>query len=160
MKRRGISPIIATLFLIASAVIVGIAFISWSQGWFTTSARTVELQISGDIVRSSSSAQMNLQIKNVGTSSVTIQKIEVEGATGTITYTTGGGFGTVTVTNPASSPIAFAVSVPLDPGQVVSGYIRANSNTAWKGGATYTVTVTYQDVDTQKTLTETVSIRA
>ena len=159
---RAINPIIAALFLIAAAVIVGVAYIGWSQTWFASTSRTVDLQVTGEIVRTSSSAQLNLQIKNVGTVKLNITKIVIEVSDDTASYTAGGSFSSASI-SASSGTVTLDFSsnpISLDPGSIVSGYVKADSANAWKSGAKYIITIEFKDVDRGTTLTKTVTIQA
>ncbi|RLE79280.1 MAG: hypothetical protein DRJ52_08730 [Thermoprotei archaeon] len=79
---KAINPIIAALFLIAAAVIVGVAYIAWSQKLFGAANRYADLQVTAELQKSSQKAQLTLYIKNVGTCDLKITKIEVESEEG------------------------------------------------------------------------------
>jgi len=165
-KMKAINPVIATLFLVIAAVIVGVAVIGWTQGWFTSTARTVDLQITGEIVRTSTASQLNLQIKNVGTVKVRIQKISVETEDsftpdfGTPNVHLGGFLSSWSDAGSTAGEIIISGTQDLNPGDIVSGYIKADSADAWKSGAKYIITIVFQDVDRGTTLTKTVTVQA
>ena len=132
MKRRAINPIIATLFLIIGAAIIGVAFIGWQQNWFSATARSADVQVVGEILLASGSQQLNLQIKNVGTVKINITKIEVSYSTAPdlTGLSVGGAFektGTTLAVNDAIE-VEPGAGLLLDPGDVASGYIHTTTD--------------------------------
>ncbi len=76
--RLGINAIIATMFLIACAVVVGALFMGWQIGWIRVQAREglVTIQVEG--VRSTSIQQAVITIKNVGNVKVSLLTVSIE----------------------------------------------------------------------------------
>jgi len=94
---RGIEPIIAVVILVAVTLVIAIGVIGWIMGWWGTFGATESLQFYPDsYIRGN---QLYLHLKNTGSASAVIYKIEVAGigtVTGTIT-TTGTPAGTITI---------------------------------------------------------------
>jgi len=166
---RGISPIIATIIIIAITVGVAVVVGGWMFGYTRSQTRMVDIQVIADIVRASNAQQFEVTIKNVG--SVTIRLLTVTVTTesvklnNTLTVTPGGIF-TSPTSLAAGTVTSFTAAPPgngidIAPGEAVSGYVRVPSPPQlWQSGKTYVVTVTYLDVDSQKTLTKTVTVQA
>ncbi len=101
-SRKAISPVIATVIIIAVTLAIAIAVAGWIMGLWGTMGSTESLQIYPDSYIDSSTNQTVLYIKNTGTASAKIYKVEIAGV-GTTTDLTGdtvlspGVLGTVTV---------------------------------------------------------------
>jgi flagellin-like protein len=84
MKLRGISPVIATVIILAVTIAIAIAVVGWVMGLFRSSAKgSVQLQIlpnSTMTVGSNGSATLQLSVKNKGSSTAQITQVTVEGA--------------------------------------------------------------------------------
>ncbi len=76
---RGISPVIATIIILAVTIAIAVAVIGWITGLFGASVGgTEQLQIMPDSYINASSNVLHLHIVNKG-SDVTIYKIEIVG---------------------------------------------------------------------------------
>jgi flagellin-like protein len=99
---KAISPILATVILIAVTLVIAIGVIGWIMGIWGTFGATETIQVFPDSSISSSNKLLTLHIKNTGTASAVIYKIEVVGlGTASITTVTGG---TTTDTEVTVSP--------------------------------------------------------
>jgi flagellin-like protein len=86
---KAISPILATVILIAVTLVIAIGVIGWIMGIWSTFGATETIQVFPD--SSISGSTLTLHIKNTGTASAVIYKIEVVGlGTASITTVTGG----------------------------------------------------------------------
>ena len=80
MNRKGISPVIATVIIVAVAVAISIAVVGWIMGlWGTIAGGTESLKIYPDSYINSSSGVLMLHVRNTGSASAVIYKIEVAG---------------------------------------------------------------------------------
>ena len=84
MSRRmwkAISPLIATIILIAVTIAIAAIVIAWVYGIFgTASGPTEKLQIFADarLITNLTGANFTVTVKNIGTSAVTIQKVYIK----------------------------------------------------------------------------------
>jgi flagellin-like protein len=79
--KKAISPLIATIILIAVTIAIAVIVVGWIYGIFgSTSGPTEKLQIFQDarLVVSSTGTTFSVTLKNIGTSVVTIQKVYVK----------------------------------------------------------------------------------
>ncbi len=126
---KAISPILATVILIAVTLVIAIGVIGWIMGIWGTFGATETIQVFPDSSINSSNKLLILHIKNTGTASAVIYKIEVVGlGTASITAVTG----VTTTTGSAGSEVI------VSPG--VEGTITA-SITGAVAGATYQVKI-------------------
>ena len=83
MLRRGIEPIIAVVILVAVTLVIAIGVIGWIMGWWGTFGATESLQFYPDssIVfdKQQNKWVLNLHLKNTGSASAVIYKIEISG---------------------------------------------------------------------------------
>jgi len=82
---RGIEPIIAVVILVAVTLVIAIGVIGWIMGWWGTFGATESLQFYPDSYVTEST--LYLHLKNTGSASAVIYKIEVSGL-GTVTSAT------------------------------------------------------------------------
>ena len=80
-SRRGISPVLATLILIVIAVVAGLVVYSWIMGWIGTQKQQVAFAIK--VVRTSDTSY-TVEIRNVGSITVTLSKVTVTDPDGDI----------------------------------------------------------------------------
>jgi len=144
MKRlyRGIEPIIAVVILVAITLVIAIGVIGWIMGWWGTFGATESLQFYPDSYIQGST--LYLHLKNTGSASAVIYKVEVSGlGTGTVTtvsnsnniHTSGndvtvspGGEGTILFSIPGASPVAganYLVKIYTRAGNVYSVTVQA-----------------------------------
>ena len=164
IRRLAINPIIATVFLIMASVIVGAMFLGWQMGWFKSTARTVDIAVTAEIVYGSESQLAIITIKNIGTVKLTIDEIKVGHD------------------NEAQMELVKSGSVIesevgksyLNPGESISivfyggeyqvdtdgdGNPDTTVTVKWTAGKSYLVTVTFKD-DLNNVLVKSVSIQA
>jgi len=126
---RGISPVIATVIILAVTVAIAVAVIGWITGLFSSATGgTEELQIMPDsyINASGTQAVLILHVVNKG-SDVTIYKIEAAGIGATAT----------TITVPAGADTTYTVTLP---GSAVAG-TTYTIKVYTKNGNVFTATV-------------------
>jgi archaeal type IV pilus assembly protein PilA len=99
---KGFSPVIATVILVAVAVVVTLASTAWIGGLASDFEATEQLKItSAQFVTGNN--QIQLIVTNVGTSTVTIKQITINGALPSqITYAYGNGTTLTGTTIPAN----------------------------------------------------------
>ncbi|MEM4032646.1 MAG: archaellin/type IV pilin N-terminal domain-containing protein [Zestosphaera sp.] len=78
---KAISPILATVILIAVTLVIAIGVIGWIMGIWGTFGATETIQVFADSYINASDKELRLHIKNAGTASAVIYKIEVLGLT-------------------------------------------------------------------------------
>jgi len=122
---RGIEPIIAVVILVAVTLVIAIGVIGWIMGWWGTFGATESLQPYPDSYIDVANKALVLHLKNTGSASAVIYKIEVAGigvVTGTIS-TTGTVTGTISVagTEVTVGPGAEGTLVVTLPGNAVAG---------------------------------------
>jgi len=85
LLRRGIEPIIAVVILVAVTLVIAIGVIGWIMGWWGTFGATENLQPYPDSYiqctpsGNSTRCILYLHLKNVGSASAVIYKIEISG---------------------------------------------------------------------------------
>jgi len=78
---RGIEPIIAVVILVAVTLVIAIGVIGWIMGWWGTFGATESLQFYPDSYIDATDQVLVLHLKNTGSASAVIYKIEVSGLT-------------------------------------------------------------------------------
>jgi flagellin-like protein len=76
---RGIEPIIAVVILVAVTLVIAIGVIGWIMGWWGTMGAVESLQIFPDSYIKSTDRQLVLHIKNTGSATAVIYKVEIVG---------------------------------------------------------------------------------
>ena len=83
--KKGISPVIATVILVAVALVLAVALAGWVMGIWGGLGSTEALQISNtSITRVSGAAYVNVTIYNKGTSPANITTVQFIDDTGTV----------------------------------------------------------------------------
>lgn len=135
MKNRlykGIEPIIAVVILVAVTLVIAIGVIGWIMGWWGSMGATESLRIYADsYIQAGNQPVLYLHVKNEGSASAVIYKVEVVGATtvSDSTYTlTPGSETTLTITLGNVNIVAgtnYQVKVYTKAGNVVSATVQA-----------------------------------
>ncbi|MEM0505028.1 MAG: archaellin/type IV pilin N-terminal domain-containing protein [Sulfolobales archaeon] len=81
MLRRGISPVIATVIIVAVALILSVALAGWVMGIWGTLGTTEALQI---VTASLNDTQLNITILNKGSASAKVVALTVENGSATL----------------------------------------------------------------------------
>ncbi|MEM4959739.1 MAG: archaellin/type IV pilin N-terminal domain-containing protein, partial [Nanopusillaceae archaeon] len=78
---RGIEPIIAVVILVAITLVIAIGVIGWIMGWWGTFGATESIKIYPDsyIDSTPNRTQLVLHLKNEGSATAVIYKIELTG---------------------------------------------------------------------------------
>lgn len=134
MNRKGISPVIATVIIVAVAIAISIAVAGWLFGLWGSFGTTEQLTVMPD--SSLSSSTLTLHIKNTGSKSAVVTKVEIVGI-GTLAtqitvqqgsdITTALALSDFTITG-ASAPTPgtqYLIKVYTDSGGVYQGYVVA-----------------------------------
>ena len=107
-SKKALSPVIASIILIAVTVAVSIAVAAWMGALTFTFMKTEELKITSMTFDDATHNTITLKVRNTGTGSVTVANAKVNGnATATCTPTTveaGATDITITVTMPTGTP--------------------------------------------------------
>jgi flagellin-like protein len=122
-KRRGISPVIATVIIVAVTIAVAIAVAFWMTGivGLFTSAEKLEIVSLYAVPRQGGGWQINMTVKNTGTTTTSIDEIFINGVPHT-------GCNNVNFPN---------LPIPLNPGNQTNIGITINQN-ARCGTTTFT----------------------
>jgi flagellin-like protein len=109
---KAISPILATVILIAITLVIAIGVIGWIMGiWGSLGGPSESLVVVGGSATATCDATkqltFTLSITNKGTAPAVIKRVEVLGISGTTTIGTGG---TITVSGGTSTDIEVTVS--------------------------------------------------
>jgi len=75
----GIEPIIAVVILVAVTLVIAIGVIGWIMGWWGTFGATESLQFYPDSYIDVNGSKLYLHLKNTGSASAVIYKIEISG---------------------------------------------------------------------------------
>ena len=138
LLRRGIEPIIAVVILVAVTLVIAIGVVGWIMGWWGTFGATESLQFYPDSYIQIGAGQntLILHVKNSGSASAVIYKVEITGvATVTTPVVAGAGTDVTTLTPGQETQIslAFTETVTAGANYLVKVYTRA--------GNVYSVTV-------------------
>jgi flagellin-like protein len=82
--KKGISPVIATVILIAVSLVLAVALAGWVMGIWGGLGSTEALQIAGSISKVNSKVWVNATILNKGTAPANITKVEMIAESGTL----------------------------------------------------------------------------
>ncbi len=138
MRRRAISPVIATIIIVAVTIAIAIAVAGWLMGLWGSYGSVEQLTIMPDstITNSSGTIVLSLHVKNTGSKSATITKIEVVGIgtatsiNGTTTASLPQGYDStfpveIAATGTYSAGTQYLIKVYTDSGNVYQGFVVA-----------------------------------
>jgi flagellin-like protein len=139
---RGIEPIIAVVILVAVTLVIAIGVIGWIMGWWGTMGATESLQLYPDSYakQNVNNSVVVLHIKNTGSASAVIYKVELIGVGTATSVSTGSVTGSiipsgteVTINPGAEGYIEFTISGTVTPGTnyQVKVYTRAGNVYTW-----------------------------
>ena len=130
---KGIEPIIAVVILIAVTLVIAIGVIGWIMGWWGTLGATENLQFYPDSYIKIGAEQntLILHVKNSGSASAVIYKVEITGVT--TVATEGTDVTTLTPGQETQISLTFTETVTAGANYLVKVYTRA--------GNVYSVTV-------------------
>ena len=142
-SRSGISPVVATVILVAIAIVIAIAVAFWATGLVGIFTRFEKLEIT-TAVYDPTNEDVELLVKNTGSSAATIDDIYVNGrpigqqlfeavSDGDMVHPPGGG------ANPCTSG---TTGITCEPGQYVIISVTSPQSTGqWVHGVTYEIAV-------------------
>jgi flagellin-like protein len=133
LLRKGIEPIIAVVILVAVTLVIAIGVVGWIMGWWGTLGATESLQFYPDSYIQIGAGQntLILHVKNSGSASAVIYKVEI---TGVATITTPGtDVATLAPGQETEIRLPFTETVTAGANYLVRVYTRA--------GNVYSVTV-------------------
>ena len=111
LLKRGIEPIIAVVILVAVTLVIAIGVIGWIMGWWGTFGATESLQFYPDSYIDATNRKLYLHVKNTGSASAVIYKIEISGVD---TLTETGGFkGTKVVSGTVTPGVEDILTISL-----------------------------------------------
>ena len=131
--RKGISPVLATVIIIAVTLVIAIGVIGWIMGIWGSFGTTESLQVYPDSYIDAATPALNLHIKNTGTASAVIYKVEIVGTADTVTttitispgqdttITIGGG----TLTDTYTPGTYYTVKIYTQAGNIYTAQVRA-----------------------------------
>ncbi len=131
--RKGISPILATVIIIAVTLVIAIGVIGWVMGIWGSFGSTESLQIYPDSYINATTGTLYLHIRNTGTAPANIYKIEVLGVLTTsssnIASVSAGVGTTVTVSDNSLKNVtpgsSYQVKIYTSAGNVYTAVIQA-----------------------------------
>ncbi len=121
---RGISPVIATVIILAVTLAIAIAVVGWVMGLFRSSTKMANVELLGDnylyascTVNNATSDVLIVHVRNTGTTTAHIYRLEIVGvgANSTLYYSTSPP--PSNVTNIFSSWSSTSTGVALAPGK-------------------------------------------
>jgi flagellin-like protein len=138
-KKRGISPVIATVILVAIAIVISIAAAFWMTGLLSSFTTYERVQIvSSYAIRSGTSYKVCVNMTNIGATNVTITNILVNDKP----YNTYDGLSIkVTVYYDSTSTWYTAPPCPFGPGTRCNIQIDGLSTSNFRPGSTIKVSI-------------------
>ena len=144
-QRKGISPIIATVLIIAATLIAFAAVAGYIFGLFGSSTKSAQAQVVGSSLVASS-GDLTLTFTNSGGQSVTITSVSVTVGTSTYTETPGGTTFTASAIPPATTTV-----ITINAGSGTGQW----TTTTFAAGTTYTFSIVLSNG-----ITSTISVTA
>ncbi|MDG6976041.1 MAG: type IV pilin N-terminal domain-containing protein, partial [Nitrososphaerota archaeon] len=144
-QRKGISPIIATVLIIAATLIAFAAVAGYIFGLFGSSTKSAQAQVVSESL--TSTGTLSLQFSNAGGQSVTITaaSVTVGGTTSTAS--------TITYDSPSGTALTPAAILPG-----ITSYVTVSG---WSGSVTFTSGTTYTfSLALSNGITSTISVTA
>ena len=140
--KSGISPVMATVILVAIAIVIAIAVAFWATGLVGVFTRFEKMEVVA-AVYDTTDGDVELLVRNTGSSAATIDNIYVNGQpAGTYTLS-----GSGNVVNPPTDATICTISSDkttgtCDPGEyIVVSITEPASGATWVPGVTYEVAV-------------------
>ncbi|MEL9939447.1 MAG: archaellin/type IV pilin N-terminal domain-containing protein [Ignisphaera sp.] len=124
---KGIEPIIAVVILVAVTLVIAIGVIGWIMGWWGTMGATESVRVYPDSYINASNKVLYLHVKNEGSASAVIYKVEIVGVT---TITTFGAATTETTITPGQETtltLSFNANVVAGTNYQVKVYTKAGN---------------------------------
>jgi len=134
-SRKGLNPIIAAIFLILSAVMIGLMFYTI----YTRPRQAIDFEVEAYIVVGEESSSIHVIIRNTGTADIESTTIRVEKEAGTLTVYKKIGYFESSSISIDGSYIRIDVSEEIPVGKIVDGVLKTNN--LWERGKQYIVIV-------------------
>jgi len=139
MNKKAVSPIIATLLLVAIAVSAAVVTYTWTMSMVTNQATQAQTQIKIDVVKFINATDIEVNVRNTGTMPATLQKAyTMSGTAVSVTATDVDGtviepntVETISITFPASTfetTNSYQIRIITTTGYVVEGVYYAPAN--------------------------------
>jgi flagellin-like protein len=129
-SKKALSPVVAAIILIAVTVAVSIAVAAWMGALTFTFMKTEEITFTG-YTWASDNSYINLQVKNTGSSGLTISEVRVSdvatsnNVTGTSSATlSAGGSVTIQVTKTFTSGVKYEFTLVTAKGNTFGPYVK------------------------------------
>ncbi|MEM3884767.1 MAG: archaellin/type IV pilin N-terminal domain-containing protein [Nitrososphaerota archaeon] len=139
--KSGISPVMATVILVAIAIVIAIAVAFWATGLVGVFTRFEKIEIIA-AVYDTNEGDVELLVRNTGSSPATIDAVYVNGRPVT-DYGIGQSGGVVNPPSGASycSPSTTAETATCNPGEYAVVSVKKPDTTDWASGVTYEVAI-------------------
>lgn len=127
--RKGISPVLATVIIIAVTLVIAVGVIGWIMGIWGSQGSTEVLRVYPDTYIDTANGQLVLHVKNDGTASAVIYKIEIVGVETVnqqLTITPGSDTTTqIALTGSYTPGASYTLKLYTEAGNVYTANIRA-----------------------------------
>lgn len=120
-KRKGISPLIATLLLIAIAVAASVLTYSWVMSMIGSQSSQAQTQLRVDAITYLADDQFNITVRNTGSTDAILESVWVR------TNTAGSSWDRITETTAIQVGKAVQITVDLPSTQIFSTFIASSS---------------------------------
>ncbi|MEM2544091.1 MAG: archaellin/type IV pilin N-terminal domain-containing protein [Nitrososphaerota archaeon] len=136
--KSGISPVMATVILVAIAIVIAIAVAFWATGLVGVFTRFEKIEIIA-AVYDTGNEDVELLVRNTGSSPATIDAVYVNGRPVTNYEIADSGD---VVEPPSASPCSFdTTTATCDPGEYAVVSVGGPDETGWASGVTYEVAI-------------------
>ena len=127
--RRGISPVLATVIIIAVTLVIAVGVIGWIMGIWGSQGSTEALKIYPDTFIDTANKTLVLHVRNDGTASAVIYKIDIVGVESiSTTITVPAGADTtqnVALAGTYTPGASYTIKIYTQAGNVYTGNVRA-----------------------------------
>ncbi|MEM0204585.1 MAG: archaellin/type IV pilin N-terminal domain-containing protein [Nitrososphaerota archaeon] len=137
--KSGISPVMATVILVAIAIVIAIAVAFWATGLVGVFTRFEKIEIIA-AVYDTDNGDVELLVRNTGSSPATIDAVYVNGRPVT-DYEIGQSGDVVNPPRGASSCNFYTTTATCDPGEYAVVSVKGPDGTGWASGVTYEVAI-------------------
>jgi len=129
-KMRGISPVIATVIILAVTIAIAIAVVGWVMGLFRASSKgNVQLKVMPDSYIDTAAGKASIHVKNVGSVTAKVTKIVISGTnctwTGSQDIAPGQDYTFSFTCSEATPGVTYSVYVYTADGSVFPGQVPA-----------------------------------
>ena len=133
-KRKGLSPVIATVILLAVTIIVSVSVSFWMSGIAGTYMKNEKLEIHSQVISDPTGWILTFSLRNTGPSTITFEEALVNGVpiSDCSSVITSSGFGTLVSGQTGSGTVTIPIAYS-SPGTTVEVTIRTNSGQDYPG---------------------------